>query len=336
MKFGETFTEYLHGDRERFLQKCSHIEYKRLKEVLKTCRRCNAFKGCANNVEEYNQLREDESTQSTQLYESCPLCDQMFFSELKKEASDIVGCLSSRGRRLIHLHAPNQMQKYFISLCQCFTSNQQATAQECRLLIEYVAMNAIALRKILKKYDKIHCSVSGRIFKSKIRTEHIEPLQSPWLMELGAFYINFKESNGGNQDNDGPFSCDLSATEPIMILMLPDSVKLEYNLTCAICLDTVYKPYALRCGHLFCKPCACSAASVMIFEGLKSASPESKCPICREVGVYANAMHMTELDLLLKKHYQETWKERLAAEREAIVKQSKLYWDLQTKLMIGY
>lgn len=134
------------------------------------------------------------------------------------------------------------------------------------------AMNAISLRKILKKYDKVHCSVNGRIFKSKIRTEHIEPLQSPWLMELGAFYINFNESNGENQDIDGPFSCDLSATEPIMTLMLPESVKLEYNLTCAICLDTVYKPYALGCGHIFCKPCSCSATSVMIFQGLKTAS----------------------------------------------------------------
>ncbi|KAL2484549.1 putative E3 ubiquitin-protein ligase BAH1-like [Abeliophyllum distichum] len=330
MKFGETFTEYLHGGRETFLQKCCHIEYKRLKKVLKNCRRCNPLKGSGNNAEEDNQGEDELTDQSSQLYESCPLCDQMFFSELKKEASDIVGYFSSRVRRLIHLHAPNTMQKYFISLRQCFTSNQQATAQECRLLIEYVAMNAIALRKILKKYDKVHCSVNGRIFKSKIRAEHIEPLQSPWLMELGALYINFNEPNGGKQDIGGPFSCDLSATEPIMTLTLPDSVKLEYNLTCAICLDMVYKPYALGCGHLFCRPCSCSAASVMIFQGLKAASPESKCPVCREVGVYANALHMMELDLLLKKA------ERLVAEREEMLKQSKLYWDLQTKLMIGY
>ncbi|XP_022855416.1 probable E3 ubiquitin-protein ligase BAH1-like [Olea europaea var. sylvestris] len=209
----------------------------------------------------------------------------MFFSELKKEASDIAGCFRSRVRHFIHLHAPNPMQKYFISLCQCFASNQQATAQECQLLIDYVAMNAIALRKILKKYDKVHCSVNGRIFKTKMRAEHIEPLRSPWLIELGAFYINFNKSSGKMLDIGGPFSCDLSATEPVITLMLPDSVKLEYNLTCAICLDTVFKPYALGCGHIFCKQCACSAASVMIFQGLKAARPESKCPVCREVGI---------------------------------------------------
>ncbi|GAV91224.1 zf-C3HC4_2 domain-containing protein [Cephalotus follicularis] len=68
-----------------------------------------------------------------------------------------------------------------------------------------------------------------------------------------------------------------------MSLMLPSSIKLEYDLTCAICLEAVFNPYALSCGHLFCKLCACSPASVMILEGLKAASLGSKCPVCREV-----------------------------------------------------
>lgn len=70
-----------------------------------------------------------------------------------------------------------------------------------------------------------------------MRAEHMEILQSPWLIELGAFYMNFNESNGGNSDGLlNPFSFDFSATGPMMTLILPDSVKLEYNLTCAICL----------------------------------------------------------------------------------------------------
>ncbi|KAL2462881.1 putative E3 ubiquitin-protein ligase [Forsythia ovata] len=134
-----------------------------------------------------------------------------------------------------------------------------------------------------------------------MRAEHIELLQSPWLMELGALYINFNVSNDGKQVICGPFSCDLSATEPIMTLTLPDSVKLEYNLTCAICLDMVYKPYALGCGHLFCKPCACSAASVMIFEGLNAASLESKCPVCREIN------WVKEAEILFENMLEKQW-----------------------------
>ncbi|MCI28729.1 putative E3 ubiquitin-protein ligase bah1-like, partial [Trifolium medium] len=81
----------------------------------------------------------------------------------------------------------------------------------------------------------------------------------------------------------GHFSCEFNVTNAVMTLILPDSIKLEYDLTCAICLDFVFNPYTLSCGHFFCKSCACSAASVMTFQGLKAASPESKCPICREV-----------------------------------------------------
>ncbi|CAH1413793.1 unnamed protein product [Lactuca virosa] len=62
-------------------------------------------------------------------------CDQMFFSEIMKEDSDIMGCISSRVRHLVHLH--------------CKT----------------------ALRKSLKKYDKVHNSVSGVNFMSKMQAE---------------------------------------------------------------------------------------------------------------------------------------------------------------------
>ncbi|PSS01652.1 E3 ubiquitin-protein ligase BAH1-like [Actinidia chinensis var. chinensis] len=155
--------------------------------------------------------------------------------------------------------------------------------QKGKMMIEYVAMNAIATRKILKKYNKVHSSVNGRKFKSKMRAEHTEILQSPWLIELGAFYMNSNEPAGGDSAKSFcPFSCDLNAMVPVMTLMLPDS-------------------YALSCGHLFCKSCACSAVAVMIFEGPKAANPESKCPVCRETGVYGDAVHMLELDLFLEK-----------------------------------
>ncbi|KAI3927762.1 hypothetical protein MKW98_023363 [Papaver atlanticum] len=72
--------------------------------------------------------------------------------------------------------------------------------QQGRMLIEYVTMNAIAIWKFLKKYDKVHSSVNGRNFRSKLRAEHIELLKSLWLIKLGAFYINFNGSNGSSGD----------------------------------------------------------------------------------------------------------------------------------------
>ncbi|KDP21932.1 hypothetical protein JCGZ_03070 [Jatropha curcas] len=336
MKFGETFMEYLHGDQERLLDKYSHVEYKRLKKVLKSCRTGQALQ----NYCRIEQDQEDKGNSSLSQFcqcQSCPLCDQLFFTELMREASDVAGCFSSRVRDLLHLHVARGMQRYVLRVRQCFKNDQQAMVEEGRMLIEYITMNATAIRKILKKYDKIHSSVNGKNFKSKMQAEHIELLHSPWLIELGAFYLNFNGLDGGDfNEFCGHFSCDLNSTEPVITLMLPNSAKLEYSLTCAICLETVFNPYALSCGHLFCKSCACSAASVLIFEGLEAATPDAKCPVCREAGVYANAVRMLELDLLFKKRCKEYWKERRVAERAEMVKQTKDYWDLQTKYVIGY
>ncbi|KAK7396806.1 hypothetical protein VNO78_17965 [Psophocarpus tetragonolobus] len=319
MKFGCAFREYLQEEREWFVdEKCAHVEYIRLKKVLKSCQK-------------------DTSSDKNQLCQcqSCPLCDQQFFSELMKEASDVVGYFSSRVKHLLHLHIATGLQRYVLRLRQCFKNDRQALSQEGRILIEYISMNAIALRKILKKYDKVHSSVNGENFKSRMHAEHIELLHSPWLIELGAFYLNSSGLDGCELDGVyGHFSCDLNITKAVMTLVLPDSIMLEYDLTCAICLDFVFNPYALSCGHIFCKSCACSAASVMIFQGLKAATPETKCPICREVGVYSKAVRMLELDLLVKRRCREYWNERLAVERVDTLKQTKEFWNLQSTYAI--
>lgn len=84
----------------------------------------------------------------------------MFFSELMKEASEIAGFFSSSVRHLLHLHIATGMQRYMICLRRCFKDDHQAMVQEGQMLIEYVTMNAIALRKILKKYDKVSMNAS--------------------------------------------------------------------------------------------------------------------------------------------------------------------------------
>ncbi|KAI4365417.1 hypothetical protein MLD38_021402 [Melastoma candidum] len=338
MKFGETFTEYLRGDREGFLGDCSHVEYKRLKKVLKGCRSCRGLNGGGSADVTAVQSVDDKGTAALCRWDACPICDQMFFSELMKEASDIAGCFGARVRHLLDHHVATGVQRYILRLRQCFGDDRYILLQQGRLLMEYVTMNAIAIRKILKKYDKVHGSESGKNFRSKLRAEHIELLQSPWLMELGAFYLNLDTEYFVESDSDdffGRFSFHFNATQPVIRMSLPDSVELEYDLACAICLDTVFNPYALSCGHFFCKSCACSAASVPIFQGLKVADKSARCPLCREAGVYANSVPLLELDLLLKNQCKDFWKERLAVERAEMLKQSKEYWNLQTKYAIG-
>lgn len=81
----------------------------------------------------------------------------MFFTELTKEASDIAGCFSSRVRRLLNLHVSSGLYRYMWRLRHCFMDDQQVMIQEGRMLLDYVTMNAIAINKILKKYDKVSC-----------------------------------------------------------------------------------------------------------------------------------------------------------------------------------
>lgn len=83
--------------------------------------------------------------------------------------------------------------------------------------------------------------MNGENFKSKMQSEHIELLHSPWLVELGAFYLNSSGQDGCELDGvRGHFSCDLNVTDAVMTLILPDSIKLEYDLNCAICLVRSY------------------------------------------------------------------------------------------------
>ena len=71
-----------------------------------------------------------------------------------------------------------------------------------------------------------------------MRAEHLDFLQSPWFIELGAFYLNLDGPDGGGEIKEllFYFSCDLNATPPIMTMTLSDSTKLDYDLTCAVCL----------------------------------------------------------------------------------------------------
>ncbi|XP_074573319.1 putative E3 ubiquitin-protein ligase BAH1-like 1 [Curcuma longa] len=335
MKFGQTFTEYLHGEQEAFLNKFSHVEYKHLKKVLKSCRICRSLNDDGGAYVSKQRDDNELPTEDDQC-DSCASCNQRFFTELTKEASEIAECFSSRVRRLLNLHISSGLYRCVWRLRHCFADDQQVMIQEGRILLDYVTMNAIAINKILKKYDKVHGSVDGRNFKTMMRAKQIELLQSPWLIELGAFYLNFSGSDMGEPGEFfNKFSCDLSDTQPVMTMSLLNSKQYEYSLICPICLDIVFNPYALGCGHLFCKGCACSAASVLLFQGLKEAPKSAKCPVCRAVGMYKDAVHMTELDLLLKNRCKKYWKERLRSERSEMVKQAKDYWERQTISAVG-
>lgn len=86
---------------------------------------------------------------------------------------------------------------------------------------------------------QIHYSKQGQAFKSQAQSMHIEILQSPWFCELMAFHINLRETKVKSGKAPALFEgCSLTLNDgkPSLTCELFDSVKLDVDLTCSICL----------------------------------------------------------------------------------------------------
>lgn len=86
---------------------------------------------------------------------------------------------------------------------------------------------------------QIHYSKQGQAFKSQAQSMHIEILQSPWFCELMAFHINLRETKVKSGQAPALFegcSLILNDGKPSLSCELFDSVKLDVDLTCSICL----------------------------------------------------------------------------------------------------
>ncbi|KAL4450682.1 hypothetical protein ABPG77_001038 [Micractinium sp. CCAP 211/92] len=94
------------------------------------------------------------------------------------------------------------------------------------------------------------------------------------------------------------------------------------ELRCPICLDALYKPVGLACGHKFCKECALGnaglARAIGTFANLASyVRGRTACPQCRQPGVYREAIRLRHLDRVVRARFPRDWEERRREERAA-------------------
>lgn len=85
----------------------------------------------------------------------CLVCDGTFFPSLFKEMSEVVGCFNKRAQKLLDVHLATGFRKYYVWCKDKLQGKHGALVKEGKDLVSYAIINAIAMRKILKKYDKV-------------------------------------------------------------------------------------------------------------------------------------------------------------------------------------
>ncbi|KAH9329044.1 hypothetical protein KI387_001152, partial [Taxus chinensis] len=313
MKFCKRYREFMQGRQDRL----PGVSFKKFKKVLKRCtvkyhNQGSKLSIVSDRASSSGDLDTDDNREGDSMVISyhtcCPVCDQIFFPSLLVEMDAVVCCFNARAKQLLELHLASGFQKYLKWMTNKLAGNELAMIQEGKNLVSYASINALAICKILKKYDKIHFSKQGREFRTRAQTMQMEILQSPWLNELIAFHMNLMNDNNNTASVSGDWSLTFDCGKPSLSCTLLDSRKLDIDLTCSICLETLFDPISLKCGHIFCYSCACAAASVTIIEGLESADLMSKCPLCRQ---------------------------RLQSERVERLQQAKKHWEDQCRAIMG-
>ena len=164
---------------------------------------------------------------------------------------------------------------------------------EARECLRWAELNATALRKILKKWDKTNASGRGRrALAAYWKRSEYQMLHSPVTMELRAVAGMLREGEDGpvwdtslrnekeEKENDAPRSfgtypsssfgsvsemegLDVSAFDAEQRNAVDARLASQDQPTCGVCLDTLYKPVGLECGHVFCRDCLLRAAGVL-------------------------------------------------------------------------
>ena len=132
--------------------------------------------------------------------------------------------------------------------------------QEAKECLHWIELNSTALRKILKKWDKVNHSTKGRQTLRRYWTDsQYQMLFSPLILELRAVAGMMEGGLEGPHWNlhDDEHDDDEHAHTNV------DQSEGTGVLTCSICFDTLYKPVGLQCGHVFCRDCLLQSAGVL-------------------------------------------------------------------------
>lgn len=149
-----------------------------------------------------------------------------------------------------------------------------ALAEEAATLLRWADLNALAVTKIAKKVGKCFGSSRAAEFLSAVRRSR-EFMQGPRLVELRSCEkllagIRKEESSPQSKESPGEHSCADDGDA------LPTS--------CPSCLDVLFDPVGLGCGHVLCRQYSHHHAQSSFGHGSLF-----HCPLCRKESLSAPA-----------------------------------------------
>ena len=252
---------------------------------------------------------------------------------------------------------------------------------EARECLRWAELNATALRKILKKWDKTNASGRGRrALAAYWKRSEYQMLHSPVTMELRAVAGMLREGEDGPVWNTrgsfgsvgsvgevagGASAADDSGSDEASPGVTSGSdgthaasqgnAHESEQPTCGVCLDTLYKPVGLECGHVFCRDCLLRAAGVLDHRGTSLAvslrgrqtvsrvaageaalEPASwrardKCPECRQSGVFLTSTRLRHVEACIKRLDPQGHRARRAESKRTWRDATKFAWGNMPK-----
>ena len=114
-------------------------------------------------------------------------------------------------------------------------------------------------------------------------------------------------------------------------------LEIDAALRCPICLDVMYRPLGLSCGHAFCAECAFRAVGSGGCVGplealLGSVHPGEPCPECRRPDAFVGARAMRVTGALARARHAAAWREKRDEARERVAARRRI---LETRRLSG-
>jgi hypothetical protein len=218
-------------------------------------------------------------------------------------------------------------------------------ARWCR---HYAELNYLALRKIAKKRDRLlggkvgeefmqaclRGEVNARAFMSASLMAELAAIET--IMTERAAQMERKQATGSGQGLQQSLTRELEEgrSPPGPTTVIEEGVEVEREHTCAICLDLLYQPVSLSCGHVFCSRCALASAmghqrcignAEHLLFGVACYSTNKPCPCCRTAlygkrrekhSPFYDIKRMSRLEHLIRQKYPEEWQRRKREDAE--------------------